>query len=319
MHKKSIQVAAAAIINASGEVLIAKRPDDKHQGGKWEFPGGKIEQGETVQAALTRELYEELAIQVITANPLIKITYEYPEKVVQLDVWQVTAFSGDPVGNEGQAIKWVAKTKLSDYQFPPANRPILQALLLPDHYLISGGFTDQADCLRRVQTAIASGIQLIQLRATDKPIPLGLVKALAEYCYQTNVKLLIKQSSCSRETYNLEGVCGVHLTATELMDCNEAAIAQYQEQGWLVAASCHNAEEIAKANALAVDFITLSPIQPTASHSEQPSLGWEKAQHLINLAQCPIYCLGGLDASDVKQAKQIGGQGVAGISQFWPS
>ncbi|MCX4028325.1 Nudix family hydrolase [Endozoicomonas sp. SM1973] len=319
MYKKSIQVAAAAIINTSGEVLIAKRPDDKHQGGKWEFPGGKIEQGETVLDALTRELHEELAIQVVTANPLIQITYEYPEKIVQLDVWQVTEFSGDPIGNEGQSIQWVAKTQLFNFQFPPANRPILQALLLPDYYLISGDFEDQADCLRRVQAAIASGIKLIQLRTTEKPIPLDLVKALADYCYQTNVQLLIKQSNCSREIYNLKGISGVHLTVAELMDCNGAVITQYQKQGCLVAASCHNAEEIVKANALALDFITLSPIQPTASHPGQLGLGWKTAQQLIKLAQCPVYCLGGLSSSDVGQARQVGSQGVAGISQFWPS
>ncbi|WP_163832601.1 Nudix family hydrolase [Spartinivicinus ruber] len=319
MHKKSIQVAAAAIINASGEVLIAKRPDDKHQGGKWEFPGGKVELGETIQDALIRELQEELSIQIVTANPLIQITYEYPEKIVQLDVWQVTEFSGEPVGNEGQAIQWVAKAQLVDYQFPPANRPILQALLLPDRYLITGDFIDQADCLQRIQKAVDSGIKLIQLRVEEESVSFNFIKSVAGYCEQNQVQLLIKQRNCCKETIELPGVSGVHLTATELLNADKAIIARYQGQGWLVAASCHNADEVVKANELRVDFINLSPVQLTNSHPLQKPLGWEKAQQLIELAQSPVYCLGGLSVDDIEKTRQIGGQGVAGISQFWPN
>ncbi len=110
-------------------VLIARRPDHLHQGGLWEFPGGKIGAGETEREALVRELAEELAIEVLHCAPLLTVDHDYPARAVSLAVWSVTAFSGDPVGNEGQQITWVALAELRAYQFPAANQPVLTRLL----------------------------------------------------------------------------------------------------------------------------------------------------------------------------------------------
>lgn len=123
---------AVAVITAEDKtgkkVLIAKRPDHVHKGGLWEFPGGKVEDAETVLEALTRELKEELAIAVLSAIPFLKLQHDYPEKSVLLDVWEVTQFSGCAVGNEGQPIAWVSVDQLNGYQFPEANHPILDEL-----------------------------------------------------------------------------------------------------------------------------------------------------------------------------------------------
>lgn len=134
---KRIHVAAAVIRAVDGRVLIAKRPLDKHQGGLWEFPGGKVEAGESVEAALARELAEELGITVTAAQPLIQVRHDYPDKQVLLDVWQVLAFSGEPHGAEGQPLAWVEPAQLPGYSFPAANRPIVAAARLPDRYLIT--------------------------------------------------------------------------------------------------------------------------------------------------------------------------------------
>ena len=99
---KRIHVAAAVIRCVDGQILLAKRPEDKHQGGLWEFPGGKVEASETVQAALSRELEEELGIRPSAARPLIQVRHDYPDKQVLLDVWEVSAFTGEPHGAEGQ-------------------------------------------------------------------------------------------------------------------------------------------------------------------------------------------------------------------------
>lgn len=125
-----IHVVAAIIAdqNDSNKILIAKRPDHVHKGGLWEFPGGKVEQGEHVFEALARELEEELAIFVLQAEPFINIQYDYPEKSVLLDVWKVTEFSGNAKGNEGQAIKWVLIDQLNEYSFPEANNVIIDEL-----------------------------------------------------------------------------------------------------------------------------------------------------------------------------------------------
>ena len=110
------------------KVLIAKRPDHVHKGGLWEFPGGKVEEGEAVLEALSRELKEELAISVLDAEPFLEVRHDYPEKAVLLDVWEVTRFSGCAVGNEGQPVAWISVDQLNGYQFPEANRPIIAEL-----------------------------------------------------------------------------------------------------------------------------------------------------------------------------------------------
>ena len=125
---ESVQV-AAAIIYRNGKVLIAKRPISKHKGGMWEFPGGKIESGESEQAALARELKEELNIEIQAASLFREIYHEYPEKKVSLKFYLVTDFSGKPAGLEGQPILWVELDKLSEYAFPEAKMPVVTQLV----------------------------------------------------------------------------------------------------------------------------------------------------------------------------------------------
>lgn len=125
---KQILVAAAAILNSQGQLLIAKRPDDKHQGGLWEFPGGKVEAAESVEAALKRELKEEIGIEVLQCEPLVRIEHDYSDKSVVLDVWIVSSFSGEAVGLEGQPIEWINPADMDAFQFPEANLPIISAL-----------------------------------------------------------------------------------------------------------------------------------------------------------------------------------------------
>ncbi|WP_226665738.1 8-oxo-dGTP diphosphatase MutT [Microbulbifer aggregans] len=125
---KVVHVAVGVVRRADGRILLAKRPDHLHMGGRWEFPGGKVEDGETVQQALARELREELAIDIQALSALIEVRYEYPEKTVLLDTWEVTEFSGEARGVEGQSLAWVAVDDLSQYEFPDANEPIVAAV-----------------------------------------------------------------------------------------------------------------------------------------------------------------------------------------------
>jgi len=124
-----VHVAVAVIINSEGHILIAKRPDHVHQGGLWEFPGGKVEANESLETALERELFEELGIELVACQPLLGIHHDYSDKQVFLDVWSVTAFSGEAYGREQQPIRWVASEALCEYGFPEANQPIIKALL----------------------------------------------------------------------------------------------------------------------------------------------------------------------------------------------
>ena len=164
---KRVHVAAAVIRGTDGKILIARRADTQHQGGLWEFPGGKVEAGESVEAALGRELQEELGIVVKAARPLIKVQHDYPDKHVLLDVWEVSDFTGEPHGAEGQPLAWVSQRELAGYEFPQANQPIVAAARLPDQYLITPDGLETPELLRGIQKAIAGGTQLISLRAPN--------------------------------------------------------------------------------------------------------------------------------------------------------
>lgn len=126
--KKCVHVAVGVIFGKDGRILLAKRPDHLHMGGRWEFPGGKVEAGETIRQAMTRELREELDIEVQTMQPLIEVRHDYGSKLVFLDTWCVTEFSGRARGVEGQELAWVEAAALSEYHFPDANQPIVEAV-----------------------------------------------------------------------------------------------------------------------------------------------------------------------------------------------
>lgn len=123
-----IHVAVGIVANTQGEILITRRSDHVHQGGLWEFPGGKVEDSEDVERALVRELKEELGIEVLKARPLLLIHHRYPDKQVLLDVWRVEHYAGQPQGLESQPLDWVAPEALSCRAFPAADAAIIESL-----------------------------------------------------------------------------------------------------------------------------------------------------------------------------------------------
>ncbi|MBD9482371.1 Nudix family hydrolase [Pseudomonas sp. PDM14] len=311
---KRVHVAAAVIRGADDQVLIAKRADDQHQGGLWEFPGGKVEEGEAVQAALARELEEELGIRVSAARPLIQVQHDYPDKQVLLDVWEVSAFSGEPHGAEGQPLAWVAPRELDNYAFPAANQPIVAAARLPDRYLITPEELEPGELLAGVRAAIASGIRLIQLRAPN----------MFDAQYR-DLAVDIQGLCAGKAQLMLKGplewlgdfpAAGWHLTGEQLRKY-AAKGRPFPAERWL-AASCHSAEELQLATQIGVDFITLSPVQATQTHPDAAPLGWDVASELLRGFNKPAYLLGGLGADDLSRAWQSRAQGVAAIRAFWP-
>ncbi|AMB85970.1 hypothetical protein AWM79_11930 [Pseudomonas agarici] len=311
---KPVQVAAAVIRDIDGRILIARRADSQHQGGLWEFPGGKVEEGETVLAALARELREELGIVVITARPLIKVRHDYPDKAVLLDVWEVSAFTGEPHGAEGQPLAWVTRRELADYQFPAANQAIIAAARLPGEYLITPQDLETTQLLRGLQKAIAGGIKLVQLRA-----PNGYDPKYRDLAVDATGLCAGKAQLMLKGPFEWLGdfpSAGWHVTAAQLRQYAGAGRPLPQDR-WL-AASCHDAQELALAEQMGVDFVTLSPVQPTLTHPDAQPLGWDRARQLISAFNRPVYLLGGVGPQERQRAWENGAQGVAGIRAFWP-
>jgi 8-oxo-dGTP diphosphatase len=310
---RRIHVAAAAIPDARGRVLIAKRPAHVHQGGLWEFPGGKLEQGESPGQALARELLEELGIQVRTARQLIRVRHDYPDKSVLLDVWRVEEYTGFPVGREGQPLEWVAPGDLGKFAFPAANIPIIQALQLPDRYLVTPEpDRDISRFLEVLERAIGRGLSLVQLRAKQLSEEdfRRVAFAAAQLCRSANVRLLL---NCTPHLVPELGAHGVHLTGRHLMELKQRPL----DSGFLVAASCHNRAEVIHAGKLGLDFIVVSPVRETASHPGAPAIGMEGLRALCESAVMPAYALGGMLESDIESVWQCGAQGIAAIRGLW--
>lgn len=127
--KQAIHVVAGALVSLQGQILIAQRPLGKHMAGGWEFPGGKVMQGETPLAALRRELEEELGIQVQAAEYLVSCEHEYEDRHVHLELWLVTEFSGEPQSLDQQALRWVSVEELPAANLLPADQPLIEALV----------------------------------------------------------------------------------------------------------------------------------------------------------------------------------------------
>ena len=307
-----VHVAAAVVVNSDNEVLIAKRAVDAHQGGLWEFPGGKVEAGESVEQALARELLEETGIRVEQARPLIRVHHDYGDKSVLLDVWRVEAFSGEAHGREGQPVKWVRPEQLAGYTFPEANLPIIRAASLPDRYLITPEPDELEVFLQQLDAVLASGIKLVQFRA--KKLGDTAWQALAHEviarCHRAGARCLL---NASLERFVTCPADGLHLDSRQLY----AHDARPVNKSVLLSASCHTEADIRHAESLGADFIVLSPVQATASHPDAEPLGWERFHELSDRATMPVYALGGMRPEDLNTSFSYGAQGIAAIRALW--
>jgi 8-oxo-dGTP diphosphatase len=312
-----LHVAAAVIEDGAGRILLARRPAHLHQGGLWEFPGGKVEAGEAVSGALARELKEELGIRVTRAAPLIRIPYAYPDRRVLLDVWRVSAYEGAAYGAEGQVVKWVERKRLRDYAFPAANRPIVAAAMLPARYLITpdpGTADTWPAFLSHLQARMGQGIRLVQLRAKQlNGAEYGeLARRVIALGREYGTTVMLNTSPAFARELDADGL---HLSSRSLRTLQERPLGA---ERWL-AASCHNLAELRHAMAIGVDFAVLSPVKPTTSHPGARALGWDAFHRMTEHSGIPLYALGGMSEADIDTARAQGGQGIAAISSLWRS
>ena len=304
---------AVGILTDDKKIFITRRSLDSHQGGKWEFPGGKLEPGEQVLAALKRELREEIGIDVRHATPFMRVAHAYPDKNVLLDVWRVSDYRGSPQGREGQETRWVRVRDLMQFEFPEADRPILRRLWLPPLYLITDAQRFGAtEFLVKLECALAAGARLVQLREPQfsQAAYQAYAREVANLCHRYGAKLLLNAepdwvADC--------GADGVHLNSRRLMACDRRPLTS----DYWVAASCHDVAELKQAAHLNLDFAVLSPVAKTASHPEAVPLGWEKFQTLCAGVSIPVFALGGMRSKDLDLARAASAQGLAMVSEIW--
>jgi 8-oxo-dGTP diphosphatase len=311
---RSIHVLAAVITDARGRILLARRTEGRDLAGCWEFPGGKREPGETPEATLTRELQEELGIDVEVGEHVISVPQQYPDKRLRLDVRRLASWKGTPRGHEGQALAWVTPDKLTRYAMPPADRPVVAALLHSDRYLVTPEpGEDDAAWLEGLRRALANGIRRVQVRARaiQGDRWQALASAAVQACRDAKAEVLINGDIDLARKLNT----GVQLRASQLREVTARPL----EEDVLVAASCHTAEDLRLAESLGCDFAVLGSLHPTATHPGASPLGWEGFARLRENVSLPIYAIGGMSPQDITEARQHGAQGIAAIRALWPN
>jgi 8-oxo-dGTP diphosphatase len=305
-----VDVAVGILIRPDGTLLFASRPEGKPYAGYWEFPGGKLEVGESVAYALKRELHEELGVDIGAVFPWLVRVFDYPHALVRLHFCRVFDWQGELHAREGQRFGFFPLGALPQ-PLLPATIPVLRGLELPAVYGISAAQRlGPHEFLRRLEASLANGMRLVQLRepgmAEDALAP--VFREARAMTRAAGARLLVS----SRHPRDLwDAADGVHLTALEL-----AAASARPACAW-VGASVHGAEDLARAAQLGADFAVLGSVQSTASHPGQLPLGWTEFERVALGTHIPLYAIGGLDMDRLPHAMACGAHGVALLSAAW--
>lgn len=313
--RKVTEVAVGVLVRADGGVLLADRPAGKPYAGYWEFPGGKIEPGESVAAALARELHEELGIDIGPALPWVSFEFDYPHAHVRLHFCRIGAWTGAPRGREGQRLEFFSPTGALPAPLLPAAVPALRWLSLPAAYAISNaGALGQVEFLQRFEHALARGLRLFQVREPtlgDEAVA-SLLDAMLPRARAAGAQVLVNSRHARALWARADGV---HLTARDLMRLRSRS----DLSGGLrwIGASVHRRVELEHAARIGCDFAVAGPVQPTASHPDAETLGWPGLAGLIAHTPLPVYAIGGMSDSDLAAAQRAGAHGVAMLRAAW--
>ena len=306
-------VVVGIIQNDHHEVLVSRRPVNTHLQGLLEFPGGKTEINELPIDALKRELSEELGIQVLQALPLIQIPFIYSDRNVMLEVFCIQEYTGEIIANEGQDLSWRPVESLMDTDFPAANYGIIRALKFPKVFPITPDCMNENKFLKRFEKVISrSDIKIIQFRShkLSNLKYIELTKECIDLCELYKVKLILnRELACIKKL----DFSGIHLTSKNLLELNERPLGSE----CIVGASCHNAVEVEKANALKLDYILIGPVLEKVQHTEAKILQWDGFTNLSSMSLIPVYAIGGMQLKYLDACARSGGQGIAAIRALW--
>lgn len=280
--------------------------------GFWEFPGGKLEPGEDACVALKRELHEELGIEVRHAYRLLRFVHRYPEREVELDVWRVTRHSGEPVAREGQRLAWQRPESLMDWGLLPADLPIVRVLQLPALMLVTPTPIDEPTFMHSLRRSLAAGVDWVQFRAPGMhPLSYAALAAkVVQECHAAGAQVSLHGPLALALAHELRAD-GLHLGQRDLH------IRPADRGGLRLGISCHSELEIQRAQELRPDYVTLGPVQATASHPGAEPMGWERFRELTAASPVPVYGIGGLAVQDLEAVRRHGAHGVAAVRSLW--
>lgn len=306
-----VEVVAAVIERPDGTFLLAQRPRGKVYEGWWEFPGGKVETGEPLQAALARELHEELGVDVDESYPWITRTHDYEHAQVRLNFFRVTRWHGELQSREGQQFAWQRLPDLTVDPILPANGPILRALGMPLVMSITqAADAGVAEFLPRLDRALAAGLRLVQVREPAMPEAerLAFSRTIVERVHAAGGRVVVNGTEDFAQS---SGADGVHMSAARLIGLSG------RPRTGLFGASCHDTAEIARAASLEADYVVVGPVKATPTHPGTSGIGWARFTELTAGLPMPVYAIGGLSVEDLPAARRAGAHGIAAIRSVW--
>lgn len=307
-----IDVACGVLVDPQGQVLMAQRPAGKVAAGYWEFPGGKIEPGESPVSALARELEEELGIGVDAAEPLIDFVHTYRDRRVRLRTYRIPRFAGQPQGLEAQVLAWRPVDRLLELQPQlPTVAPIRAALQLPPHYAWTAPAATAAALVAVDPRRLPVG-SLVRLRQPGWSADAYAAAAPAWVAVQRRCgwSPVLDDAELARQLGT-----GLHLSEAAWTICSERPLPPEQ---WCLA-SVHAGSDLSALRALGIDAVVLGSVAPTASHPGGETLGWQRFETLARSMPLPVYAIGGLGPDDLSIARVHGAQGIAAIRGYGAS
>lgn len=312
-NRKITRVAAGILINDQGQFLLGSRPKGKPYAGYWEFPGGKLEENESAAEALSRELKEEMGIDVQNATPWITQRFNYPHADVELRFFKVTAWNGQLHGHEGQDLAWQTAGQLSVSPILPANGPILRSLALPTQISISNvAELGESVFLKRLQQKWAQEAAWVLIREpqlTREEYTSLVQKALSIHKPHGGKIIIHRDIELARQL----NINHVHLTSSQLSKLSERPT----DMDW-VSTSTHQQTDLEKVDQLGLDFAFLGHVNSSQSHPNQLPLGWPEFARLCQLGwRFPIFAIGGQNSNTLTAAQLHGGHGVAILRAAW--
>lgn len=311
--KPPVDVVCGVIWSSEGRYLLAQRPKGRIWDGYWEFPGGKIEPGESAAVAVARELHEELGIRVTRADPWLLKVFDYPHARVRLHFFHVREWSGTPACLEGQQLHWqLPGEPCSIGPLLPANAPILRALDLPTLFPVTpDASVPHIRALALINTRLSrlpwgAGRRWLQVRRGE--LTAAEWHDWSVLCAGHRVTAIPNTTPGSALADKLQAM---HLSAASL------ATLQARPDLPLVGASVHSRAEIQRAEELGLDYVILGSVKETPTHPGVAGLGWNTWANVAYWPALPVYAIGGLRTNDLDEAQQHGAHGIAMIGGAW--
>ena len=306
--RRVTEVAVGVLLRADDAVLLADRPVGKPYAGYWEFPGGKIEPGESVEHALQRELHEELGIDIGGSTPWVTFEFDYPHAYVRLHFRRIYDWCGTPRGREGQRLAFFRLLDEPPQPLLPAAVPALRWLGLPT--LIAEVTLDDADQqLSQLERAFAQGVRMVALRASARSFGFGAVEAFVQ---EVRIRA---DAVCGRvvlddELARIVGAAGPAEHAISLLTDRSTSTLDPRPAASWVGLRTTNRAAIVRAAALGYDFAVIGPVLPKPADAIDAAIGWHGFEALSQHASMPILAAGGLELDDLAFARQAGAHGL---------